>query len=130
MDTKIIRAGLVSGLVLLVAGALLGNYGGWAPILDLVNNFLGISLIITVLSIFLTFIYSNWFSNFLPGTALSRGVLFGALVWVVFLILGGLFGFFKNSVYPEFNPGNTLFLSLILNILWGSITSIVLETKP
>lgn len=129
MDSKIIRAGTVSGIALLLSGLFFGSYGGLEPILMLTPNFLGASLLAITLSIFFSLVYSNWFANFFPGSHLSKGVLFGALVWTVFLILGGLFSFFKESVYPSLNPGTNLFLSLILFSIWGAISSLTLESK-
>lgn len=129
MDTKIIRAGIVSGTTLLLVGLLIGTYGGLDPVLKLTNNFLGASLLVLVLSILFTYIYAHWFANFLPGSILTKGFLFGGLVWTVFLILGGLFTFFKASVYPDINPANNLFLSLVLFCIWGAFSSISLETK-
>ena len=129
MDSKILRAGTIAAATLLLAGAFIGSYGGWGPIINLSENVIGASIIALVTSIFLVFIFSTWFANFLPGSSLAKGVLFGALVWAVFLILGGLLPFFKDAVYPNTNPVINLFVTLLLYSVWGAVASLNLETK-
>lgn len=129
MDIKILRAGTTSAVSLLVVGLFIGNYGGLGPILSLAPSLLGAAIITILISVFLTYIYLNWFANFLPGSILAKGAIFGALVWLVFLILGGLFSFFKESVFPQLDPGNALFLSLLLFSTWGAVAALSLESK-
>lgn len=129
MDSKILRSGAISAVVLLFVGTFISSYGGWEPLINLPGNILGAAIIAIVLSIFSVFIFSTWFANFLPGSTLVKGVLFGVLVWSVFLILGGLLPFFKDSVYPSTNPGNALFVSLLLFSVWGATASLSLEMK-
>ena len=129
MDSKILRAGTVSGITLLLVGMFIGTYGAWDPVIKLPGTVIGISIIAIVLSIFLTFVYATWFANFFPGSVLAKGVFFGALIWTLALILGGLFSFFKEAVYPTLNPGVALFLSLLLSSVWGAVASLTLESK-
>ncbi len=129
MDSKILRSGTIAAVALIFAGAFMGSHGGWGSIINLSENILGASIIALVTSIFLVFIFSTWFSNFLPGSSLAKGVLFGALVWAVFLILGGLLPFFKETVYPDINPGINLFVNLLLYSVWGAVASLSLEAK-
>ena len=130
MDSKILRSGTIAAVVLLVSGTFIGSYGGWEPMINLAGNILGALVIALVVSIFLVFIFTTWFSNFLPGSTLAKGVLFGALIWAVFLILGGVLPFFKEAVYPNTNPGSALFVSLILSSIWGAVAALGLEMKP
>lgn len=129
MDTKILRSATISSIVLLIIGLFIGTFGGLTPLLELPNNILGAAIIAIALSVPLILIYSLWFANFLPGSTLVKGILFGALVWIVFLILGGLFSFFKDSVYTVLNPGINLFLSLVLFTVWGGVATLSLESK-
>ena len=129
MDSKILRSGTLAAVALLLSGVFIGSYGGWEPMINLPGNILGAVVVALVVSIFLVFVFSSWFSNFLPGSILAKGVLFGVLVWAVFLILGGLLPFFKEAVYPNTNPGSALFVSLILSSIWGAIASLSLEMK-
>lgn len=129
IDTKVLRAGTVSAFVLLFAGLLIGTYGGWQPIFALADSLVGVALVGIALSVFLLFVYQQWFANFLPGSSLSKGALYGFLVWALFLILGGLFPFFKESVYPNQEPFANLFLSLVVLSLWGAIGVLTLDNK-
>lgn len=129
MDVKILRSGTLSAIILLTLGLLLGNFGAWQPIINLPQNILGALVVSIILSTFLTFIFQRTFVNFFPGSPLVKGVLFGGLIWVVFLILGGLFAFFKDAVFPTANPGESLFLSLLLFTAWGGVMSLALESK-
>lgn len=129
MDHKIIRAGSLSCFVLLITGLAFGNFGAWQPVLSLVDNVFGQILIILIDSVFLAFILQRWFLNFLPGSPMVQGALFGTLIWTTFLIFGGLFGFFKDAVYPGVEPGQSLFLNLVMNIVWGVTASLVLTSK-
>lgn len=128
MDTKVIRAGINSAVIALLSGVALGTFGGWSALFDLAPNFFGIVIIASVLSVLLGFVYAYWFADFLPGTSLLKGALFGILVWIVLLILGGVSDFFKEAVYAG-NNGQILFLALINHFVWGSSLSIFLENK-
>lgn len=128
MEAKTIRSGIFSAIILLLTGLIFGSFGGWEPIYRVTDNIFGSAILAVTFSIFLSFVYFNWFRNFLPGSPVIRGALFGILVWIFFLILGGLSNFFKEAVYPQ-NPGSALFLSLILNTIWGGTLGIFLESK-
>ncbi|OGY29474.1 MAG: hypothetical protein A3F35_01925 [Candidatus Woykebacteria bacterium RIFCSPHIGHO2_12_FULL_45_10] len=129
MEARILRAGIGATAVGLIAGGALGSYGGWAPLLALSNNYLGVWVIAATLGVFLAYLYANWFDALLPGTTAVRGAIFGALVWVLLLILGGVSSFFKEAVYPD-PAGSSLFLSLVLHLVWGSILGLIYEVKP
>jgi len=128
MDPRAIRAGIGSGIVALVVGGVLGTYGGWAPVFNLAGNQLGSWALALALSTFLVYIYGYWFNAFLPGTAVVRGVTFGILVWILMLILGGVSNFFKEATYPD-PAGPTVFLTLILHTVWGSILGLLYEVR-
>ncbi len=128
LDTKIVRAGINSAVVALVVGTALGTYGGWSAIFNLTNNVFGVVTLAVVFSVALGYIYSYWFANFLPGTIIIKGALFGILLWITFLILGGLSGFFKDAVYAD-NSGKILFLSLVVHCVWGATLSNFVEAK-
>ena len=128
MDSKVIRAGINSAIVALLSGVVLGTFGGWGALFDLAPSFFGIVIMAAAFSIFLGYIYSYWFEDFLPGTALVKGALFGILIWLVLLILGGVSDFFKEAVYAG-NNGQILFLALINHFVWGSSLSIFLASK-
>jgi len=129
MDLKLIRAGINSAIIALLSARVLGTFGGWRAILDLPENIFGAVLIACILSTALGFVYHKWFADFLPGSPLVKGVLFGSLLWIVFLILGSLTEFFKESVYNN-NNFSLLFLSLMNHWVWGGSLTIFLETKP
>lgn len=128
MDAKIIRSAIYSTTIFLLVGLVFGTFGGWSPIFELTSNIFGTVILALIFNIFLAYIYYYWFNSFLPGTAVVRGALFGSLVWIFFLVLGGLSSFFKEAVYPTSNS-SVIFLSLILQIIWGSLLSIFLENK-
>lgn len=128
MDTKITRAGIYSAVILLLVGLVFNTFGGWTPIYQLPGNIFGASVLALVFCVLLAYVYFFWFDNFLPGTPVIRGALFGCLVWIFFLVLGGVSGFFKDSVYPQTNSA-PIFLSLILNVIWGSFLATFLESK-
>ena len=128
MDPRAIRAGVGAGLVALLAGAALGTYGGWAPVFDLAGSQLGTWVLALALSTFLAYVYGYWFNAFLPGTAVVRGVAFGVLVWILMLILGGAFTFFKEATYPD-PAGPTVFLTLVLHTVWGSLLGLLYEVR-
>ncbi|MDP2671643.1 MAG: hypothetical protein Q8P13_04280 [bacterium] len=128
LEARILRAGLGAAVFgLLVSGAL-GTSGGWSPVLSLTNNVLGVWIIAIVLSIFFAYIFTYWFDAFLPGSAVVRGAIFGALIWVLLLVLGGVSNFFKEAVYPD-PAGASLFLSLVLHLAWGSVLSLLYQSK-
>lgn len=128
MDAKIIRSAVYSTTIFLLVGLVFGTFGGWTPIFKLTSNIFGAIILALIFNIFLAYIYYYWFNNFLPGTAAIRGALFGSLVWIFFLVLGGLSSFFKEAVYPASNS-SVIFLSLVLQIIWGSSLNIFLENK-
>lgn len=128
MDSKIIRAGINSAILALLSGAALGTFGGWGAIFELSPTFFGVALIAVTFSTLLGYVYSYWFAEFFPGTSVIKGALFGILVWIVFLILGGVSTFFKDAVYAG-NSGEILFFSLINHCVWGSSLSLFLDSK-
>lgn len=128
MDTKITRSGIFAAIILLLVGLAFNTYGGWEPIFKLPGNTAGAVLLALTFSALLSYIYFYWFNNFLPGTAVIRGALFGCLVWTFFLVLGGLSSFFKDAVYPQTNT-SVIFLSLVLDVIWGSSLATFLESK-
>ncbi|HEX7456736.1 MAG TPA: hypothetical protein VF303_04760 [Candidatus Nanoarchaeia archaeon] len=128
MDPRTLRAGLGAGLVTLLAGGALGTYGGWSAVFALAENDFGVWLVALVLSAFAAYIYGYWFSAFLPGTAVIRGVIYGVLVWILMLILGGVFGFFKEATYPD-PAGPVVFLTLVLHVIWGAVLGVLYETR-
>jgi hypothetical protein len=128
MDAKSLRAGIYAGIVGLLSGSVLGTFGGWSPVLNLPTNPIGVWVLALGLSVALAYIYAYWFASFLPGTAVLRGAIYGVLLWIVLLILGGLTSFFKEAVYPV-NSGPVLFLSLVVNIFWGAALGYFAEQK-
>jgi hypothetical protein len=128
MDPRTIRAGVGSGVVALLVGAALGTYGGLAPVFSLAANDIGFWIIAVVLSVLAAYIYSYWFNSFLPGSAVVRGVLFGILVWILMLILGGVSDFFKEATYPD-PSGPTVFLTLVLHGVWGAVLGALEEVR-
>lgn len=128
MDPRTIRAGVGSGVVALLVGATLGTYGGWAPVFSLAANDIGFWIVAVVLSVLSAYLYSYWFNSFLPGSAVVRGVLFGILVWILMLILGGVSDFFKDATYPD-PAGPTVFLTLILHGVWGGVLGTMEEAR-
>lgn len=128
MDTKITRSGIYAAVILLLVGLVFKTFGGWTPIYQLPGNIFGAAVLAVAFSVFLSYVYYYWFNNFLPGTPVIRGALFGCLVWIFFLVLGGVSNFFKDSVYPQTDSA-PIFLSLVLNIIWGSFLATFLESK-
>src|SRR4030065_2554629 len=126
MDARTIKSGAGAGLIALLVGASLGTYGGWFAVFSLALNNFGFWILAVVLAVFAAYIYGYWFNAFLPGTPVIRGVTYGVLVWILMLILGGVSTFFKEATYP--NPaGPTVFLTLILHVVWGSILGLLYE---
>lgn len=128
MDSRVVKAGIGSGLVALLAGAVLGTYGGWSAVFELAENNFGFWVVAVALSAFIAYVYGYWFNAFLPGTAVVRGALFGVLVWILMLILGGVFGFFKEATYPD-PAGPVVFLTLVLHVVWGGVLGVLYEAK-
>lgn len=128
LDSRNLRAGTYAGIVLLLVGFVFGNFGGWTAIFGVSRNIFGVWVLGITFSIALAYVYNTWFANFLPGTTLIRGVFFGLLVWIAFLILGGLSNFFKDSVYGP-NNSSILFTSLVTSIIWGAMLSLFSELK-
>jgi hypothetical protein len=128
MDAKVIRSGINSAIIFLLVGTALGSFGGWSALVELSSNFFGVLIIAGVLSTLLGYIYSYWFDDFLPGTTLMKGVLFGTLVWISFLIVGGVTEFFKEAVYAG-NNGQYVFLSLVSHVVWGGSLSLFANSK-
>ena len=128
MDPRAIRAGVGAGFVALLAGAALGTYGGWSAVFSLAPNDFGVWLLALALSVFITYVYGYWFNAFLPGGAVVRGALFGVLVWILMLILGGVSAFFKEATYPD-PAGPTVFLALVLHLVWGTVLGTLYETR-
>lgn len=129
MDSKNLRIGLYSGALAIVVGTALGTYGGWLPLANQSNNLVGAAIIGLVFSILLAYIFGHYFVNFLPGTPLVKGVIFGILIWLIFLILGNLGNFFKDAVYPLENKETALFLSLVLHTVWGAAVGLFQTEK-
>lgn len=126
MDPRAIRAGIGASLVGLFVGGVLGTFGGWAPVFALANSQVGFAIIAIVLGIVLAYIYGYWFNSFLPGTTVIRGAIFGVLVWILMLILGGVSVFFKEATYPD-PAGATIFLTLVLHAVWGGVLGLLYE---
>ena len=128
MDARTIRSGFGSGLVALLVGAALGTYGGWLAVFSLAANNVGFWILAVILAVFAAYIYGYWFNAFLPGTPVVRGALFGVLVWILMLILGGVFGFFKEATYPD-PTGPAIFLTLVLHVVWGGVLGMLYEAR-
>lgn len=128
MDPRTVRAGVGSGVVALLTGGALGTYGGWSAIYNLAPSEVGFWLIAITLSVFAAYIYAYWFNAFLPGTPVIRGALYGVLVWILMLILGGVFAFFKEAAYPD-PSGPVIFLALVLHLVWGTVLGILFEAR-
>lgn len=128
MDNRIIRSSVYAATLALLVGSVFNNFGGWQSLFKIASNFIGVWVLAVVFTTILAFIYRSWFANFLPGSVLLRGALFGSLVWIGFLILGGLLPYFKENVY-QINLGNGLFISLVLHWIWGGALSTFLESK-
>src|SRR3989304_7085443 len=129
MDAKSVNAGLGAGLVGLLTRAVVGTYGGWAPVFELASTQFGFWVIALVSSVAFAYVYAYvGFPAFLPGTTLVKGAIFGALVWVLMLILGGVFEFFKEATYPD-PSGPTVFLTLVLHLVWGSVLALLYEVR-
>src|SRR4030067_2678872 len=111
MDARTIKSGAGAGLIALLVGSSFGTYGGWSAVFSLALNIFGFWILAVVLAVFAAYIYGYWFNAFLPGTPVIRGVLFGVLVWILMLILGGVLGFFKEATYPD-PTGPAVFLPL------------------
>lgn len=127
-DSRIIRSGVGAGIIALLASSVLGGFGGWNPVVSLANNQFGGWLIVTLLSVVMSYIFGYFFHDFLPGTATIRGAIFGVLVWILLLVLGGVSAYFNEAVYP--NPaGTSLFLSLLLHLAWGGTLGLLYESK-
>lgn len=128
MDSNTIRAGIGAGVVALITGAVLGTYGGWAPVFSLAATDFGFWVVALALSTVLAFVYSYWFDAFLPGSAIVRGAIFGVLVWILMLILGGVSDFFKEATYPD-PAGAVVFLTLVLHGIWGAVLGTLLRAR-
>ena len=128
MDPRTVRAGVGAGAVFLLAGAALGTYGGWSAVFSLASSDLGFWLVAVALSVFMTYVYGYWFNAFLPGTPIIRGTLYGVLVWILMLILGGAFAFFKEATYPD-PSGPVIFLALVLHVVWGAVLGVLYEAR-
>ncbi len=128
MDPRVVKAGAGASILGLLAGAVLGTYGGWSTVFSLATSEIGSWLIAIVLGIVLAYIYAYWFNAFLPGTAIVRGATYGVLLWILMLILGGVSTFFKEATYP--NPaGPTIFLTLVLHVVWGAALGLLYESR-
>jgi hypothetical protein len=128
MDPRVLRAGVGSSIVALLTGAALGTYGGWTPVFNLAGSQFGFWIVAVVLGTLMVYIYGYWFNAFLPGTPVIRGAIFGVLVWILMLILGGVSTFFKEATYP--NPaGPVVFLTLVLHVVWGSFLGVLYEIR-
>ncbi|OGY24605.1 MAG: hypothetical protein A2Y57_02055 [Candidatus Woykebacteria bacterium RBG_13_40_7b] len=122
-------AGTGATIVGLLVGGVLGTYGGWTPLLDLANTLIGSWIIAITLGVILVYLYGYLgFVNFLPGTAATKGVIYGLLVWVLLLIIGAIAPYFKDAVYTQ-PVGTTLFNTAILHIVWGSVLGYLYEQK-
>lgn len=119
MDTRNLRAGTYAGIILLLLGFVFGTFGGWSAIFDVSKNTFGVWVLALFFSVALTYLYNSWFASFLPGTNLVKGVLFGILVWIAFLVLGGVSNFFKDAVYGPTNS-SILFNGLVISVIWGA----------
>lgn len=128
MDPRAIRSGVGASVVGLLTGGILGGYGGWEPVFSLANTQIGFWVIAIVLGTVLAYIYGYWFNSFLPGSALIKGLIFGVLVWILMLILGGVSAFFKEATYPD-PAGATIFLTLVLHGVWGAVLGILYEAS-
>src|SRR3989344_2825840 len=124
MDPRATRAGVGASAVGLIVGGALGTYGGWAPVLSFAGALFCFVVIGATLGIALAYIYGYWFSAFLPGTAVIRGVIYGVLIWILMLILGGVSSFFKEAIYPD-PAGGIIFLTLVLHVVWGGVLGLL-----
>ncbi|MEX0616459.1 MAG: hypothetical protein WD231_01440 [Candidatus Woykebacteria bacterium] len=129
MDLRVLKSGFGSAILALIVGGVLGTYGGWSAVLQLSSAQFGSWIIAVVLSVALAYIYSSWFNSFLPGTPTARGAIYGVLVWVLMLILGGVSVFFKEATYPEARAGQVIFLTLILHVVWGASLGLLHESR-
>ena len=128
MDPRAIKAGVGAGIIALLVGAVFGTYGGWYPVFSLASTTLGFWVIALVLSTVLAFFYGYWFNAFLPGSPVIRGVIFGVLVWILMLILGGVSDFFKSATYPD-PAGPAVFLMLTFHVVWGAVLGLLYENR-
>ena len=128
MESRPVRAGIGAGIVGLLVGGVLGTYGGWSAVFSLAPTDIGLWVVAVTASVFITYIYGYWFNAFLPGSSITRGALYGVLVWILMLILGGVSAFFKEATYPD-PAGPIVFLTLVLHLVWGTVLGILYETR-
>jgi len=128
MDQRALRAGVGSALIALLIGGSLGTFGGWSAVFSLAATDFGFWVVAGSLSVLFAYIYGFWFESSLPGTTVTKGAVFGVLVWILMLILGGVSGFFKEATYPD-PTGPAVFLSLVLHSIWGSVLAVLYEAR-
>lgn len=128
MDVKVVSAGFGAGVVGLIVGRFLGTYGGWSPVFSLAATSLGFWTIAIVLSIAFVYLYAYWFHGALPGTPILKGAFYGVLIWILILILGAIFPFFRDATYAA-PAGKTVFLSLVTHASWGFALGMLYEAK-
>ncbi|MEM3063599.1 MAG: hypothetical protein QW303_08690 [Nitrososphaerota archaeon] len=118
---KVISTGVLSGIVAYFVGASFGVYGIWSLIIDQSPTLIGRWLLIIVVGIALAEIYNFFgFAKSIPGDTLVNGAVFGVFIWVATLVIGAVFNVVGQYVYTS-PVSQTMFLSLVLNIIWGSV---------
>jgi len=89
VSNLVITCGFLATLATLVIGVTFGTLGGWEPILAQSATKLGSWILAVFLGIIAASVYTGFgFNQFLPGTTLVKGAIYGFLLWVVILIIG------------------------------------------
>lgn len=129
MQNRILSSGFVSTVAALIVGSVFGTYGAWGLLLTQSETTAGRWLIAISIGVFLAWLYSffrrTFFITSLPA---SRGVIFGLLIWLVTLILATLIEEVRIFAF-KVPVGSTLFLTAILNAVWGGVLATTFESS-
>lgn len=129
MQNRILASGLVSAIASLIVGSVFGTYGAWGLLLTQSETTAGRWLIAISIGIFLAWVYSFFRRTFLVNSLpASRGVIFGLLVWLATLIIATIIE--EVRIFAFKVPfGSTLFLTAILNAIWGGVLATSYESN-
>lgn len=125
MSYATLASGFLATVWSLVVGITFGTLGGWEPILAQAETQLGSWILAIFLGIVFALVYTTLgFAQFLPGTTLVKGAIYGFLLWVLILIIGAFWAPVSIAAFTAPFPG------IVLHLIWGSTLAWFLEVWP
>ncbi len=127
MSQKGLLAGFYASILALFFGGVTGGLGMWSVVASAARTTVGGWLVLLVVGSIAGYLYSYFGFNKLFGKeVVVKGAAFGALIWIISLILTGIFPALGKAAFAD--PIRVrLFLQLLTSLVWGASLGLFYE---